>query len=64
MWDPPEAVFEDTYFVGDYRYFDVSLDGRRFLMMKESGTLPSSTTQLVFVSNWFEELKRLVPTDP
>jgi serine/threonine-protein kinase len=42
------------------RTYDLSLDGRRFLMLKpvRSGT----TRSLVVVLNWFEELKRLVPS--
>ncbi len=42
--------------------FDVTPDGQRFLMVKLSEQeLPA--TQLTVVLNWFEELKRLVPTD-
>jgi len=63
VWEGPEVVFEDTYFVNDYRYFDISADGQRFLMMKESQSPERSSTQLVFVESWFEELKRLAPTD-
>lgn len=37
--------------------YDVSPDGQRFLMIKESGSRP----QLNVVVNWFEELKRRVP---
>jgi serine/threonine-protein kinase len=44
-----------------YRIWDVTPDGQRFLIMqpqKES----KSVTQINIVQNWFEELKRLVPT--
>jgi hypothetical protein len=37
----------------------VSLDGQRFLMMKAEGRGP----EIHAVLNWFEELKRLVPSD-
>jgi hypothetical protein len=43
--------------------YDVSPDGRRFLMIKEArpaGEAPPPP-QLVVVQNRFEELKRLVP---
>ena len=46
------------------RMYDVSPDGRRFLMMKEiTGVdeVPPSA-RLILVQNWFQELKRLVPT--
>ena len=41
------------------RTYDLSLDGRRFLMLKRAGS--GTTGSLVVVLNWFEELKRLVP---
>jgi hypothetical protein len=39
----------------------VRSDGQRFLMIKE-GEQAASATQINVVLNWFEELKRLVPT--
>jgi Tol biopolymer transport system component len=44
-----------------YQYYDVSPDGKRFLMTKEETTRQPG--QINVVLNWFEELKRLVPTD-
>jgi eukaryotic-like serine/threonine-protein kinase len=41
------------------RTYDVSPDGRRFLMVKQPATRASA--QIVIVQNWFEELRRLVP---
>jgi serine/threonine-protein kinase len=41
--------------------FDISLDGKRFLMVKYQTT--AGATTFVAVQNWFEELKRLVPTN-
>ena len=43
--------------------FDVSPDGQRFLFVKSVGSDSSARPSIVIVSNWFEELKRLVPTD-
>ncbi len=40
--------------------YDVSLDGTQFVMVKRS--VPDAA-QINVVLNWFEELKRLVPTD-
>ncbi len=31
--------------------------------MIKSGSDETSSTELILVQNWFEELKRLVPTD-
>ena len=43
--------------------YDVSPDGRRFLMIKDAGAEEGAApSQLVVVLNWFEELKRLPPT--
>ena len=46
------------------RTYDVSPDGRRFLMIESAaGRDDARATQIVLVQHWFEELKRLVPTD-
>ncbi len=71
--DRPTPLFEGPYFyndtaggVGFGRTYDVSLDDERFLMMK---AFTSSTggevirPQIIVVQNWFEELRRLVPTN-
>ena len=70
-WDAgtPVQILGPGYYVGDrqgtpYRSYDVSVDGRRFLMLKES-TPPnqtSNTPPIIVVQNWFQELERLVPT--
>ena len=43
------------------RTYDVSPDGKRFLTIKESPS--GDLVGFVVVLNWFEELKRLVPTE-
>ena len=40
--------------------YDVSLDGQRFLMVKQA---ISRSYELILVLNWFEELKARVPID-
>ena len=62
---PPKVLFEGRFVrtgpVHLRRNYDVSLDGRRFLMMqREQDLVP---TEIIVVLNGFEELKRLVPTD-
>jgi serine/threonine-protein kinase len=47
------------------RTYDVSADGKRFLRIKLKDGGPDNRTtpvNFVVVQNWFEELKRLVPT--
>jgi hypothetical protein len=44
------------------RGYDLSLDGKRFLMVKFEQTKPTPVTEMMLVQNWFKELKRLVPT--
>jgi serine/threonine-protein kinase len=66
QWTAGSKVFEGSYsglqglpFLP--RNYDVSPDGQRFLMIKESETGASAT--VIIVENWREELKRLVPTN-
>ena len=42
--------------------YDVSPDGQRFLMVKPTSAQETGPTQINVVLNWFEELKRRVPT--
>ena len=60
----PTLVFEGQYFrdiVPSEANYDITPDGRRFLMIKESEQ-EGGPRQINVVLNWFEELKRLVPT--
>ena len=64
-FEAPQLVLQDR-FVGLYqgqtrRSYDVAPDGR-FLMIEPAGGDEARRTELVVVQNWFEELKRLVPT--
>ncbi len=57
----PIVLFTGRYtFSGSVVNYDISSDGQRFLMMKEE---EATTAQINVVLNWFEELKRLVPTN-
>jgi hypothetical protein len=58
----PRILFQGQYVPtsATFPYYDVSPDGQRFLMIKESEETPA-LTQIVVVQNWFEELKRRVP---
>ena len=47
---------------GAARHFDLAPDGKRFLMRSARRPVPGAGG-LIFVLNWFEELKRLVPTE-
>jgi len=60
----PARVLERRYVNGaPGRTYDVSPDGQRFLMVSAggSGEGAGAAGELVFIVNWFEELKRLVP---
>jgi Tol biopolymer transport system component len=56
----PQFLFERSfaYFTPGFQRFEISPDGR-FLMVG----LEEAPTQIHVILNWFEELKRLVPTD-
>ena len=60
----PRLLFEKRFLHGPpwaRRNYDISPDGQRFLMIqREQDLVP---TEIIVVLNWFEELKRLVPTD-
>ena len=59
----PRVLFEGPYRSSaislNYQYYDIDPDGQRFLMIKED----REAGQINVVLNWFEELKRLVPTN-
>ena len=56
------SLFQGRYFATlSSRTYDVSPDGRRFLMIKNADSTDSQPSHLVVVLNFFEELKRLVP---
>ena len=57
---PAEVLFDGDYFHRNRRSYDVATDGR-FLMIQPMIT--EQDGQIHVVLNWFEELKRLVPTD-
>jgi WD40 repeat protein len=60
---PPKALFKGQYYsVQAGRTYDVALDGKRFLMIKENASSAASPVKLLVALNWTEELKRLVPT--
>ena len=58
------VVVERPYFTAPVlgRSYDVSSDGTRFLMIKDTPASTGTASHLVVVQNFFEELKRLVPT--
>jgi serine/threonine-protein kinase len=62
----PKVLFEGRYFAVQPPLagtaYDVSLDGQRFLMVKETEAT-TSNTQINVVQNWFQELKQRVPTE-
>ena len=61
--ETPRQLFTGEYHahrVPGNAAYDVSLDGTEFVMSRSS--IPD-LAQINVVLNWFEELKRLVPTD-
>ena len=59
----PSQLFEDNFLMGFIRQtanYDVSPDGERFVMLE--GVEGTRGSGISVVLNWFEELKRLVPT--
>jgi serine/threonine-protein kinase len=62
----PERLLPSRYFTsgGIARTYDVSRDGGRFLMIKQTGRDQNGPPpQIVVVQDWLEELRRLAPTN-
>jgi serine/threonine-protein kinase len=62
----PRTLFHGRDFRGTIpvRSYDISPDGRRFVMLKRSSDVePRPATRINVVLNWFEELNELVPVD-
>jgi Tol biopolymer transport system component len=59
----PKVLFEGQYepTVFTNTNYDVSPDGKRFLMLKSTEQAQAAPSQINVVLNWFEELKRRVP---
>lgn len=60
----PATVFDTKYVESNpSRHYDVSADGQRFLMIKDSavGDPTATPASMVVVLNWLEELKQRVP---
>jgi serine/threonine protein kinase len=45
------------------RNYDISLDDRYLLMVKEENRIPQPVTEMILIQNWFDEVNRLVPTE-
>jgi Tol biopolymer transport system component len=60
----PKELFRGNYFSQYGHQWDLSRDGKRFLMIKEpeaAASTGSGPRKINIVVNWFEELKRLAP---
>lgn len=59
--DKPRLLLERTGGRGasPVRTYDLSPDGRRFLMVKFEARPPAPITEMILVENWFEEIRRL-----
>jgi eukaryotic-like serine/threonine-protein kinase len=61
----PQMLFRGEYLASPFPAtgvtYDVTRDGQRFLMVKDAPQ--AANMQIHVVVNWFEELKRLVPTN-
>jgi hypothetical protein len=60
----PQLLFEKSGLgtSGPIRGYDISLDDQRFLMVRLEEREPQPVTEMILIQNWFEEVKRLVPT--
>jgi eukaryotic-like serine/threonine-protein kinase len=57
----PRVLFQGRYGVtANIRGYDVTPDGRRFLMVQQKERPPTRLTDMIIVQNWIEELKQKV----
>jgi serine/threonine-protein kinase len=63
----PQELFRGSYYVtptGSPRpQYDVTADGRRFVMLVPTPGKAGSGPRIVVVQNWLDELRRLLPAD-
>jgi len=58
----PRVLFQGNYgATAGIRGYDVTADGRRFLMVQQKERPPVSASEMILVENWLEELKARVP---
>ena len=57
----PEMLFRKPNYSSGALGWDISPDGKRFLMMKEPDTTAGGPRKINIVVNWFEELKQRMP---
>ena len=65
-FDAPTRLFQVPYFNSDTALgslWDISPDGNRFLMLKNSSPESGTQPEIKIILNWFEELKELVPVE-
>jgi Tol biopolymer transport system component len=63
--DPPWVLFDGEYLSSQSGgpAYTLHPDGKRFLMMKSAALEEPQLAQLVFIQNFFDELRRIMPTD-
>ena len=58
----PRQLFEGLYgATSGIRSYDVTADGRRFLMVQQKERPAVAAAEMILVQNWLEELKARVP---
>ena len=60
----PTLLFEGSFELEGIRHnYDVSPDGKRFMMVQREESSESAPDRLHVVLHWFEELERRVPVN-
>jgi eukaryotic-like serine/threonine-protein kinase len=58
----PRQLFEGRFgATSGIRSYDVTADGRRFLMVQQKERTPVAASEMILVQNWLEEVKARVP---
>jgi len=56
----PRPLFDGPYLRQNGRHYDITPDGKRFLMVRENTNIDAAEIHVVM--NWLDELERLVPS--
>jgi Tol biopolymer transport system component len=60
----PTLLFEQQFSLGPTgRTYDLSADGKRFLMIRENQPADTTVARITIVLNWFKELKERIPAE-
>ena len=63
----PVLLFELPFYIArsgsPRKQYDVTSDGKRFLLLSTSTSAVADRPRIIVVQNWMEEVRRLIPSN-